>query len=27
MKAGELSRKEVELIVGWLREEWPRASE
>ena len=25
MSEGELSREEVELIVGWLREEWPRA--
>jgi len=25
MSDGELSREEVELIVGWLREEWPRA--
>ena len=24
MSDGELSREEVELLVGWLREEWPR---
>ena len=27
VKEGQLSRQDVELIVGWLRGEWPKAGD